>query len=137
MQLYSQVLFSVMRLIGLSQFESFMERDKIFQLNSIDLFQIFREKSSSTQSGIPMKLVPMGLQLSGNMNGDGNVTLLPNSARRLEVLRNCITSIFENKISDAKKTFPAVIGALKTRQARVALCDELAAHKSGNQVRYI
>jgi myotubularin-related protein 5/13 len=84
-----------------------------------------------------MKLVPMGLQLSGNMNGDGNVTLLPNSARRLEVLRNCITSIFENKISDAKKTFPAVIGALKTRQARVALCDELAAHKSGNQVRYI
>jgi myotubularin-related protein 5/13 len=48
-------------------------------------------------------------------------------------LRNCITSIFENKIADAKKTFPAVIGALKTRQARVALCDELAAHKSGNQ----
>jgi myotubularin-related protein 5/13 len=84
-----------------------------------------------------MKLVPMGLQLSGNMNGDGNVTLLPNSARRLEVLRNCIMSIFENKISDAKKTFPAVIGALKTRQARVALCDELAAHKSGNQVRFI
>ena len=125
-QLYSQVLFSVMRLFGLSQLNSL-----------IHLFQIFREKSSSTQSGIPMKLVPMGLQLSGNMNGDGNVTLLPNSARRLEVLRNCITSIFENKISDAKKTFPAVIGALKTRQARVALCDELAAHKSGNQVRFI
>lgn len=56
------------------------------------------------------------------------------TARRLEVLRNCITSIFENKIADAKKTFPAVIGALKTRQARVALCDELATHKSGNQV---
>ena len=49
-------------------------------------------------------------------------------------MRNCITSIFENKIADAKKTFPAVIGALKTRQARIALCDELAAHKSGNQV---
>jgi len=61
-------------------------------------------------------------------------TLLPNSARKLEVLRNCIVSIFENKISEAKKTFPAVLSALKTRQARLALCDELALKKTGNQV---
>jgi myotubularin-related protein 5/13 len=79
----------------------------------------------------------MGLQLSENLKADFSSSLLPNSARRLEVLRNCIASIFENKIADAKKTFPAVIGALKTRQARIALCDELAAHKSGNQVRDI
>ena len=57
---------------------------------------------------------------------------LPNSARRLEVLRNCITSIFENKIADAKKTFPAVLSALKSRQARIAFCDELALqHQAG------
>ncbi len=57
------------------------------------------------------------------------------SARRLEVLRRCIASIFENKIADAKKTFPAVVGALKARQARLALCRELELHKGGhNQV---
>jgi len=59
------------------------------------------------------------------------------SARRLEVLKSCITSIFENRISDAKKTFPAVIGALKARPARLALCKELASqHRAsgGGQV---
>ena len=49
------------------------------------------------------------------------------------MLRNCITDIFENKISDAKKTFPAVIRALKSKAARLALCEELGLHVSGNQ----
>ena len=39
----------------------------------------------------------------------------PYSARKLEVLRVCIRNIFENKISEAKKTFPAVIRALKSK----------------------
>ena len=65
-------------------------------------------------------------------------TRLPNSARRLEVLRNCIASIFENKIADAKKTFPAVLSALKSRQARIALCDELALqHEAGGSSQVI
>ena len=72
----------------------------------------------------------MGQQITGH----GNHTMLPNSTRRLNVLRNCISSIFENKISDAKKTFPAVISALKNKTARMALCEELAVHKTGNQV---
>lgn len=93
------------------------------------------ENSVSKIHGLPARLVPMGLQWFGNhLSGETSLALLPNSARKLEVLRNCITSIFENKISEAKKTFPAVLGALKTRQARLALCDELAAHKTGNQV---
>ena len=46
------------------------------------------------------------------------------------MLRNCITDIFENKISDAKKTFPAVIRALKSKAARLALCEELGLHVS-------
>ena len=63
---------------------------------------------------------------------------MPNSARRLEVLRNCIASIFENKIADAKKTFPAVLSALKSRQARIALCDELAMqHAAGGSSQVI
>ena len=71
-----------------------------------------------------------------NLNGvsAGTTTLALNSARRLGVLRSCIASIFENKIADAKKTFPAVISALKAKQARLALVEELEARKTGAQV---
>lgn len=49
------------------------------------------------------------------------------------MLRNCVNCIFENKISDARKTFPAVLRALKCRAARLALCTELAQHVQGNK----
>ena len=78
------------------------------------------------------RLVPLGQQLQG-ADGSNALATVPNSARRLEVLRACISSIFENKISDAKKTFPAVIRALKSKAARLALCEELSRHVSGNQ----
>jgi len=77
------------------------------------------------------KLVPMGQRLVGSSSC--NLTMVPNSARRLEVLRNCVSSIFENKISDAKKSYPAVLRALKSKAARLALCEELGIHVSGNQ----
>lgn len=48
-------------------------------------------------------------------------------------MRNCVNCIFENKISDARKTFPAVLRALKCRAARLALCTELAQHVQGNK----
>lgn len=41
--------------------------------------------------------------------------------------------MFENKISDARKTFPAVLRALQTKSARLALCNELAQHVIGNK----
>ena len=81
-------------------------------------------KSQSSHS----RLVPLGQRLSGDTGH-----LVNNSVRRLEVLRNCIGNIFENKISDAKKTFPAVIRALKSKAARLALCEELGSHVVGNQ----
>lgn len=59
--------------------------------------------------------------------------IVSNSARRLEVLRNCINCIFDNKISDARKTFPAVLRALKSKAARLALCGELSHHVVGNK----
>lgn len=34
---------------------------------------------------------------------DRNGCMIANSARRLEVVRNCITYIFENKMLEAKK----------------------------------
>lgn len=48
-------------------------------------------------------------------------------------MRNCINCIFDNKISDARKTFPAVLRALKSKQARLALCNELNQHVIGNK----
>lgn len=95
----------------------------------------------------------MGSHIS-NLNEHKNV--VSNSARRLEVcvslfkkpfplikqtifvvhvqvLRNCVNCIFENKISDARKTFPAVLRALQSKAARLALCNELSQHVVGNK----
>jgi myotubularin-related protein 5/13 len=68
-------------------------------------------------------IVPMGPHFPSIQDPHDVVS---NSARRLEVLRDCIKCIFKNKISDARKTFPAVLHALKSKAARLALCTELA-----------
>uniref|UniRef100_A0A3P8PP42 SET binding factor 1 n=1 Tax=Astatotilapia calliptera TaxID=8154 RepID=A0A3P8PP42_ASTCA len=72
-------------------------------------------------------MVPSGPPLGEN----GNV--MANSARRLEVVRNCITYIFENKMLEAKKLMPAVLRALKGRAARVCLTQELNQHVLQNR----
>ena len=92
------------------------------------------QMSDSSHQSLPSsshlnKLVPLAQRLPG----DAHISPLTNNVRRLEVLRNCIGNIFENKISDAKKTLPAVIRALKSKSARLALCDELGVHVVGNQ----
>ncbi|XP_050441146.1 myotubularin-related protein 13 [Adelges cooleyi] len=79
---------------------------------------------------MPPRIVPMGPPIT---NSNDLRTTVSNSARRLEVLRNCVNCIFENKISDARKTFPAVLRALKCRAARLALCTELSQHVQGNK----
>nr|XP_022903843.1 myotubularin-related protein 13 isoform X2 [Onthophagus taurus] len=79
---------------------------------------------------IQPRIVPMGPHIS---NLSENKNIVSNSARKLEVLRNCVNCIFENKISDARKTFPAVLRALQSKQARLALCNELSQHVVGNK----
>ncbi|NP_001038623.1 myotubularin-related protein 5 [Danio rerio] len=64
---------------------------------------------------------------------DRNGNVLANSARRLEVVRNCITYIFDNKMLEAKKLMPAVLRALKGRAARVCLTQELNLHVLQNR----
>ncbi|CAH1256560.1 SBF1 [Branchiostoma lanceolatum] len=59
---------------------------------------------------------------------------LNSSARRLEVMRNCINYIFDNKIQEAKKSFPAVLRGLKSKVTRLALCEELSLHMQQNRV---
>ncbi|XP_069696125.1 myotubularin-related protein 13 isoform X2 [Periplaneta americana] len=84
----------------------------------------------SSMRPVQPRIVPMGPHIS-NIHDPRHI--VSNSARRLEVLRNCINCIFENKISDARKTFPAVLRALKSKAARLALCTELAQHVLGNK----
>uniref|UniRef100_A0A3Q1GZK4 SET binding factor 1 n=1 Tax=Anabas testudineus TaxID=64144 RepID=A0A3Q1GZK4_ANATE len=64
---------------------------------------------------------------------DRNGSMIANSARRLEVVRNCITYIFENKMLEAKKLMPAVLRALKGRAARICLTQELNQHVLQNR----
>ncbi|KAJ0172559.1 hypothetical protein K1T71_011698 [Dendrolimus kikuchii] len=59
--------------------------------------------------------------------------LLTNSARRLEVLRACIAAIFECRYADARKSFPAVLRALRAPSARAALVRDLAGRLPNNK----
>lgn len=80
------------------------------------------------QSHVDLKFVPMGLtaeQVKTEFNANEFVI---NSARRLEVMRNCVNCIFDNKISDARKALPAVLKALNNKSNRLALIEELACH---------
>uniref|UniRef100_A0A8D2ZIB0 Myotubularin-related protein 5 n=1 Tax=Scophthalmus maximus TaxID=52904 RepID=A0A8D2ZIB0_SCOMX len=74
-----------------------------------------------------------GMVPSGPTLGELNGHVMANSARRLEVVRNCITYIFENKMLEAKKLMPAVLRALKGRTARVCLTQELNQHVLQNR----
>uniref|UniRef100_A0AAR2KMV8 SET binding factor 1 n=1 Tax=Pygocentrus nattereri TaxID=42514 RepID=A0AAR2KMV8_PYGNA len=77
------------------------------------------------------EMVPSGPPLADTVDKNGSV--LANSARRLEVVRNCINYIFDNKMLEAKKLMPAVLRALKGRAARVCLTQELNQHVLQNR----
>ncbi|XP_067915404.1 myotubularin-related protein 5 isoform X2 [Heterodontus francisci] len=76
-------------------------------------------------------MVPMGPPSATMI--DRNGVVLANSARRLEVVRNCITYIFENKMLEAKKLLPAMLRALKGHAARQCLTQELNSHVLQNR----
>lgn len=76
------------------------------------------------------RIVPMGPHLQSISDGR---PIVNNTARRLEVLKTCVNCIFENKIADARKSFPAVMRTLKQRDARLTLCRELARTVQGNK----
>uniref|UniRef100_A0A8C3L5D5 SET binding factor 1 n=1 Tax=Chrysolophus pictus TaxID=9089 RepID=A0A8C3L5D5_CHRPC len=77
-------------------------------------------------------MVPSGPPIGTSiMERNGNA--LANSARRLEVVRNCISYVFENKMLEAKKLFPAVLRAMKGRAARHCLTQELNLHVQQNR----
>ena len=76
------------------------------------------------------RIIPMGPRLPEVLDVRPN---LLNSARRLEVLKTCVSYIFENKIADARKLVPAVMRTLKHRDARLILCRELFGYVHGTK----
>uniref|UniRef100_A0A8C7H6R6 SET binding factor 1 n=1 Tax=Oncorhynchus kisutch TaxID=8019 RepID=A0A8C7H6R6_ONCKI len=96
--------------------------------------QLFIDHAAAKLQTAPpvVKAELKGMVPSGPPLGEhGHV--LANSARRLEVVRNCITYIFDNKMLEAKKLMPAVLRALKGRAARVCLTQELNQHVLQNR----
>ncbi|CAG7827012.1 unnamed protein product [Allacma fusca] len=108
-------------------------------LNSALIEDIMQEEMSKQRlpsySSIPKhnqpRIVPTGSKVVDIF--EKRTQLMDNSARRLEVLRHCINCIFENKISDARKSIHAVIRALKSHAAKLVLCHELSHHVTGNK----
>ncbi|KAF0883201.1 MTMR5 protein, partial [Crocuta crocuta] len=80
------------------------------------------ERKTTVPSGPPMTAI---LERNSGLHG--------NSARRLEVVRNCISYVFEGKMLEAKKLLPAVLRALKGRAARRCLTQELHLHVQQNR----
>uniref|UniRef100_A0A673YFZ9 SET binding factor 2 n=1 Tax=Salmo trutta TaxID=8032 RepID=A0A673YFZ9_SALTR len=64
---------------------------------------------------------------------NGLAGVLFNSARRLEVVRSCISFIFDNKTQETEKTLPAALRALKGKAARQCLTEELRLHVQQNR----
>lgn len=106
--------------------------DKKSILEKIENETIKKEMTQSLvqQKSLVKQLVPFGAKLSSISSNESNI--MNNSAKRLEVMKNCITCIFENRITDARKTFPAVLRALKNKFARLALAQELLLYITDN-----
>ncbi|XP_029623206.1 myotubularin-related protein 13 isoform X3 [Salmo trutta] len=75
-------------------------------------------------------VVPAGPPVVSIMGKMGSVF---NSARRLEVVRSCISFIFDNKTQETEKTLPAALRALKGKAARQCLTEELRLHVQQNR----
>ncbi|KAE8297021.1 Myotubularin-related protein 13 SET-binding factor 2 [Larimichthys crocea] len=88
--------------------------------------------SSAPPSARPEKkcVVPAGPPVVSIMGKSGSVF---NSARRLEVVRSCISFIFDNKTLETEKTLPAALRALKGKAARHCLTEELSLHVQQNR----
>ncbi|XP_062241080.1 myotubularin-related protein 13 isoform X1 [Platichthys flesus] len=90
-------------------------------------------KHSSAPASVRLEkkcVVPAGPGVVSIMGKCGSVF---NSARRLEVVRSCISFIFDNKTLETEKTLPAALRALKGKAARQCLTEELSLHVQQNR----
>ncbi|XP_034432530.1 myotubularin-related protein 13 isoform X3 [Hippoglossus hippoglossus] len=90
-------------------------------------------KHSSLPASVRLErkcVVPAGPGVVSIMGKSGSVF---NSARRLEVVRSCISFIFDNKTLETEQTLPAALRALKGKAARQCLTEELSLHVQQNR----
>uniref|UniRef100_A0A8C7WGI4 SET binding factor 2 n=1 Tax=Oncorhynchus mykiss TaxID=8022 RepID=A0A8C7WGI4_ONCMY len=85
------------------------------------------ERKCVVPAGPPVGITSFLMSIMGKM---GSVF---NSARRLEVVRSCISFIFDNKTQETEKTLPAALRALKGKAARQCLTEELSLHVQQNR----
>uniref|UniRef100_A0A670I5A4 SET binding factor 2 n=1 Tax=Podarcis muralis TaxID=64176 RepID=A0A670I5A4_PODMU len=106
---------------------------KINENHVQDLIQesLVKNQSAPPASRVERKcVVPAGPPVVSIVEKSSTVF---NSAQRLEVVRNCISFIFENKILETEKTLPAALRALKGKAARQCLTQELSLHVQQNR----
>ncbi|XP_060255899.1 myotubularin-related protein 13 isoform X7 [Ovis aries] len=106
------------------------------KINETRVQELIQENLAKNQNAPPASrvekkcVVPAGPPVVSIMD---KVTTVFNSAQRLEVVRNCISFIFENKTLETEKTLPAALRALKGKAARQCLTDELGLHVQQNR----
>uniref|UniRef100_A0A452U502 SET binding factor 2 n=1 Tax=Ursus maritimus TaxID=29073 RepID=A0A452U502_URSMA len=106
------------------------------KINETRVQELIQENLAKNQNAPPASrvekkcVVPAGPPVVSIM--DKGTTVF-NSAQRLEVVRNCISFIFENKTLETEKTLPAALRALKGKAARQCLTDELGLHVQQNR----
>ncbi|XP_077902622.1 myotubularin-related protein 13 isoform X5 [Ictidomys tridecemlineatus] len=106
------------------------------KINEARVQELIQENLAKNQNAPPATrmekkcVVPAGPPVVSIMD---KVTTVFNSAQRLEVVRNCISFIFENKTLETEKTLPAALRALKGKAARQCLTDELGLHVQQNR----
>uniref|UniRef100_A0A670ZQ59 SET binding factor 2 n=1 Tax=Pseudonaja textilis TaxID=8673 RepID=A0A670ZQ59_PSETE len=101
-----------------------------------DLIQenLIKSQSAPSASRIERKcVVPAGPPVGMRVILLEKSSTVFNSAQRLEVVRNCISFIFENKLLETEKTLPAALRALKGKAARQCLTQELSLHVQQNR----
>ncbi|XP_030339831.1 myotubularin-related protein 13 [Strigops habroptila] len=106
------------------------------RINECRVQELLQEGLSRSQGAPPATrgdkkcVVPAGPPVVSIMEKGSTVF---NSAQRLEVVRNCISFIFENKFLETEKTLPAALRALKGKAARHCLTQELGLHVKQNR----
>uniref|UniRef100_A0A7M4EBF0 SET binding factor 2 n=1 Tax=Crocodylus porosus TaxID=8502 RepID=A0A7M4EBF0_CROPO len=106
------------------------------KINESRVQELIQEGIAKNQSAPPATrlekkcVVPAGPPVVSIMEKGSTVF---NSAQRLEVVRNCISFIFENKFLETEKTLPATLRALKGKAARQCLTRELSLHVKQNR----
>ncbi|KAM4667186.1 myotubularin-related protein 13 isoform 3-T3 [Amazona ochrocephala] len=106
------------------------------RINECQVQELLQEGLARSQGAPPATrgdkkcVVPAGPPVVSIMEKGSTVF---NSAQRLEVVRNCISFIFENKFLETEKTLPAALRALKGKAARHCLTQELGLHVKQNR----